>query len=288
MLIVELNGGLGNQMFQYALYLKLKALGKETFIDDEIIVNKLNNAKALKIFDVFELDYELCDKKTRNKMADVSISTFSRLRRKLFGKRKNVNTYYQETDLNNNYHEDVYNLDNFYLEGYWQSEKYFDDIRDDILKNYTFNICDKEIDDILYKIENSNSVSIHIRRGDYVGNAWYENVCTKEYYDEAISYMRNHVVNPTFYIFSDDIDYVREQYQGKEFVVVEGFSGYKSHYDMYLMSKCKHNIVANSSFSWWGAWLNTNKDKIVACPQKWSTKAELKYTQCDTWIKIET
>jgi hypothetical protein len=75
-----------------------------------------------------------------------------------------------------------------------------------------------------------------------------------------------------FYVFSDDLEYVKRKYQGKEFVFVEGFSGDKSHYDMFLMSKCRHNIVANSSFSWWGAWLNTYTDKIILCPEKWSKK----------------
>ncbi len=288
MLIVELNGGLGNQMFQYALYLKLKTLGREVYIDDEIFVNKLNNVKALKIFDVFELEYDLCDKKTRDKMADVSIDAISRLRRKIFGKKSHENTYYHEDDLDNNYHSEVLSFEDMYLEGNWQSEKYFEDIREDILKNFTFNISDNKLDKVLNEMNKNNSVSMHIRRGDYVGNSLYESICTEEYYDNAIEYFKKHIDDPVFYIFSDDIEYVKRQYQGQEFVVVEGFSGEKSHYDMYLMSKCRHNIVANSSFSWWGAWLNTNADKIVACPEKWSTKYELKYTPCDSWVRIKS
>ncbi|WP_051212665.1 alpha-1,2-fucosyltransferase [Butyrivibrio fibrisolvens] len=286
MIIVGLNGGLGNQMFQYALYLKLKSLGKEVFIDDEILVNKLNNVKALKIFDVFDLEYDLCDKKTRDKMADVSIDVLSRLRRKYFGKRSHAGTYYHEDDLDNNYHADVLSLDDKYLEGNWQSEKYFEDIREIILKNYSFNISDTKLNNLCNEIGNCNSVSIHIRRGDYLGNSLYESICTETYYEKAIEYFKEHVNNPVFFIFSDDIEYAKKQYQGEEFVVIEGFYGNRSHYDMYLMSKCKYNIVANSSFSWWGAWLNVYSEKIVLCPEKWSTEYEFKYTPCDSWIKI--
>lgn len=286
MIIVELNGGLGNQMFQYALYLKLKSLGRDAYIDDEIFVNKLNNVKALKIFDVFDLEYDLCDKKTREKMADVSIDAISRIRRKFFGKRSHIETYYHEDDLDNNYCDKVLEFDDKYLEGNWQSERYFNDIREDILKHYTFNINDSQIDKYLNSMNSCNSVSIHIRRGDYVGNSLYESICTDEYYKNSIEYIKKHIEDPVFYIFSDDLEYVKRKYQGKEFVFVEGFSGDKSHYDMFLMSKCRHNIVANSSFSWWGAWLNTYTDKIILCPEKWSKKYVFRDTPCDSWIKI--
>lgn len=287
MLIIKINGGLGNQMFQYALFLKLKSLGKEVYLDDEIIVNKLNDTRALKINEVFKLHYPLCSKQERDSMADVSINLFSRLRRKVFGKRQCLSTYYAETDFYNNYHEEVYYLENKYLDGFWQSEKYFLDIRKDVLDCYTFYLNREAIKEILDPILLSNSVSIHVRRGDYVNNSIYEGVCTDDYYNKAIDYIKKQVDNPRFYIFSDDKEYVKSRFIGNEFEIVDGFKGNKAHYDMFLMSKCKHNIVANSSFSWWGAWLNQNMGKIVVCPRKWGKNGKLKYTPCDSWVKIE-
>ena len=286
MIIVGINGGLGNQMFQYALYLKLKSLGKAIFIDDQIIVNRLNDSKALKIFDVFDLQYNKCTRALRNKMADVSMDSLSRVRRKIFGTKEFNDTYYVETDFNDNYKPQIFKFDNIYLNGYWQTEKYFQNIRDDILKNYSFTIEDDSVEGLLNIIRNTQSVSIHIRRGDYINNGGYDGVCTDAYYDAATEYIKQHVSNPVFYIFSDDKEYVRKKYQGKEYVIIEGFTGNKAHYDMYLMTQCKHNIVANSSFSWWGAWLNQNEDKIVVCPKRWNTKSKLVNTPCDSWIKI--
>lgn len=273
-------------MFQYALFLKLRLLGKEVYLDDEIIVDKLNNTKALKIDDVFDLDYPLCSKRDRNRMADVSIDYASRIRRKILGKRLHTDTYYIEKDFDNNYDKEIYSLDNKYLDGFWQSEKYFEGIKEVVLGAYTFNIDCNELKDYLPKISSTNSVSIHVRRGDYVNNSRYEGICTEEYYDNAIEYIKKHVDNPIFFIFSDDIEYVKNKYHGENYVIVEGFDNSKSHYDMFLMSKCKHNIIANSSFSWWGAWLNINSSKIVVCPERWSRAKSYKYTPCDSWIKI--
>ena len=288
MIIVGINGGLGNQMFQYALYLKFKKLGKEAYIDDQILVSKLNNVSSLKIFDVFDLDYQFCNRKTREKMADVGMDIFSRARRKLLGKRHDEDTCFREKDFDNNYYPEVLEMDDKYLAGCWQSEKYFEDIKTTIYDNYKFKTDskDEKLQSILKQIRTTNSVALHIRRGDYVGNTAYEGICTDKYYSDSITYIKQHVDNAKFFIFSDDIEYARQRYQGDNFIIVEGFMGDKSHYDMYLMSQCKHNIVANSSFSWWGAWLNQNKAKFVVSPKKWNNRSELRYTPCDGWIKI--
>lgn len=288
MIIVGINGGLGNQMFQYALYLKLNSIGREVYLDDEILVNKLNDSKALKIFDVFDLDYQLCDRKTRESMADVGMDIFSRVRRKLFGKRDDDKTCFREVNLDDNYYPDLFEYDNKYISGCWQTEKYFADIKNEIIQHYSFNINDNDavVKDLVGQITTSNSVSLHIRRGDYLNNSLYEGVCTDEYYNNAITYIKQNVDNPIFYIFSDDVEYAKNRYHGDDFVIIDEFHEKRSHYDMYLMTQCKYNIVANSSFSWWGAWLNQNKDKIVVCPTKWSNQFEFRYTPCDSWVKI--
>lgn len=285
MIIVAIKGGLGNQMFQFALYLKYKAMGKEVYIDDQIFTSGLNDPKALKICDVFSLDYQMCSKRLSHQMADADISILHRIRRKFFGK-KELCTHYIENDLDNNYHPEILEFNNMYLDGFWQSEKYFEDIKDEIFKNYMFSIEEHEMKKYLSGIRNTNSVSIHIRRGDYIGNSGYDEICTESYYKKAISYIKKNIDNPVFYIFSDDVEYVKEKYRNENMVIIDQYSGAKSHYDMYLMTQCKHNIVANSSFSWWGAWLNQNEDKIIVCPKRWSPKWELKHTICEDWIRL--
>lgn len=286
MLIVELNGGLGNQMFQYALYKKLLSMNKEVYLYDAILTKKLNNPSSVKIFDVFDLDDKICDKHECYVRADVRRDIFSRLRRRIFGKRK-FRTNYIETDFDNNYDMKIFNLNDAYIQGYWQSELYFREIKDKIRKEFSFSYIDMcEIGDILNKIDNTNSVSIHVRRGDYVGNPIYSGICTKEYYEKAICKIYDRISEPFFFIFSDDIEYVKGLFRNKNFYIVNKFNGMEAHYDMFLMSKCQHNILANSSFSWWGAWLNDHKDKMVISPKRWANTIELRHTPCKDWIRI--
>ena len=288
MVVVEINGGLGNQMFQYALYLKFKSLGKDVCIDDEILVDKLNDNRALKVFDVFNLKYDLCSKSVSHKMADEDIRLLYRLRRKIFG-RKSKDTFYAETDLENNYYPQVLSMDNVYLAGVWQCENYFSDIRDSIIKNYTFKYEDinrPSIKRIVARIADTNSVSIHLRKGDYVNNPGYDDICTLEYYEKAIAYIKECVDNPVFYVFSDDISFARNVFDVNNYVFVDEHKGITAHCDMYLMTKCKHNIIVDSSFSWWGAWLNQNDEKIVICPPVWNSKYICKNTPCSNWVKI--
>ncbi len=161
-----------------------------------------------------------------------------------------------------------------YITGYWQSEKYFMDVDQDIRRCFQFR---SELDEINEqwkdRILKSNSVSIHIRRGDYVSNPTTNSVhgtCTLEYYHSAINEISSRVNNPVFFIFSDDLNWVMENFFIKYPVChVSNNFGKNSYLDMWLMSLCQNNIIANSSFSWWGAWLNGNKNKIVVAPKAW-------------------
>ena len=178
-----------------------------------------------------------------------------------------------------------------YLNGYWQSEKYFADIRDDLLKKFVFpeskNIKNREV---LGDITRDESVSIHIRRGDYLNSQenydLFGGVCSLEYYKRGIEYFRQHYKEAVFYVFSDDIDWARNNLKAAEFVFVDWNNGKEDYYDMYLMSQCKHNIIANSSFSWWGAWLNSNRDKQVVSPSRWFNKYQSKDTICEGWLRM--
>jgi hypothetical protein len=141
----------------------------------------------------------------------------------------------------------------------------------------------------LSRLESSNAVSLHIRRGDYVDDVKNKYLLTfgLEYYNEAVSYIKQTVVDPVFYIFSDDIDWAKNNLKIGEAIFVSS-PDIKDYEELVLMSKCKHNIIANSSFSFWGAWLNQNFNKIVIAPKKWSNKFVKQYSNIapPDWIRL--
>ncbi len=161
-----------------------------------------------------------------------------------------------------------------YITGYWQSERYFEDIKNLIRTDFSFpqplTGYNAEIAD---KIQSINAVSLHVRRADYVTDRQTSNdhgTCETEYYDKAVMYISKQITSPVFFIFSDDHEWVKSNLSLKyEHHFVSHNSGPDSYKDMHLMSLCKHHIIANSSFSWWGAWLNKNADKIVIAPDRW-------------------
>ena len=174
----------------------------------------------------------------------------------------------------------IYSDKNLYLQGYWQ---YFDfsSYRDVLLKDLRFEV---EINNtyLYYSdlIEKSNAVAIHFRR------IQYEPVISIDYYKKAIKYISENVENPTFFIFSDDIDWVKQNFTFNKAYFVDWNKGQNSFWDMYLMSQCSHNIIANSSFSWWGAWLNRNPDKIIVSPKRWFSHLDVSDAVCEDWIRI--
>jgi hypothetical protein len=161
-----------------------------------------------------------------------------------------------------------------YLRGYWQSEKYFHEAAVVIRTDFTFkNPLIKENAELAEQICRVNAVSLHVRRGDYVKNpktAATHGVCSPDYYQAAIRHIATQVVQPFFFIFSDDIRWVKSHLEMNfPCRYVDHNQGAQSYNDMHLMSLCRHHIIANSSFSWWGAWLGGHKNKIVVAPQRW-------------------
>jgi hypothetical protein len=161
-----------------------------------------------------------------------------------------------------------------YLDGFWQSEKYFKDIEGLIHNELAIKIKpDAGNIKIANEIANSNAISLHVRRGDYVNNSKTNEVhgtCSLEYYGEATEIIARQIPNPHFFIFSDDPDWVQKN------LIIDYATTYvtnndadKNYEDLRLMSFCQHHIIANSSFSWWGAWLNPSSEKIVVAPKKW-------------------
>lgn len=181
---------------------------------------------------------------------------------------------------------------NLYLDGYWQTEKYFLQNEELIRQDFTFK-GRPEGDNLHFAtlIKNCPAVSLHIRRGDYinVSGPTFHNICSLDYYNTAVEIILGIEKQPIFFIFSDDLDWAKQNLDLKfPHHFIEKNIQNNSYWDMYLMSLCKHHIIANSSFSWWGAWLNNSKQKLVVAPKKWFN--DPKIDTCDIvpseWLRI--
>ena len=295
MIIIRMTGGLGNQMFQYALYLKLCSMGREVKFDD-ITEYELPNARPVMLW-VFGISYPKATKDEVDRITDGYLKLTHKIRRKLFG-RKSLE--YPEKDCN--YDEQVLQRDPAYLTGYFQSEKYFQGVEDTVRRAFTFTdriwkkldrVTKNKINDYLKQIQGSNSVSVHVRRGDYLEeDGIYGGICTEEYYKRAIAYMEMCFSDVRFYLFSNEPLWVKDwicrnygENTGR-FVVVEGTAEETGYLDLFLMSQCKSHIIANSSFSWWGAWLGSSKDKKVIAPASWVNGRQQRDIYTDGMIRI--
>lgn len=265
MIKVRIFGGLGNQMFQYAAgkVLSLKH-GVPLIFDISFFKSNYDRKFMLSLFNISKDTIILEDKK----FAESAIA------RKVMGILKLPRWYFRNYGLV--YDDKFQELeDNTYLDGYFQSEKYFKDIEDIIRKEFvpSFKLS-RSFNKWKQIIGECNSVSLHVRRGDYLNkkNVKIHGVLRSEYYEKAISIFRNRTENPFFFIFSDDEVWCKKMIlpivgKGR---IVKINSVTRDVEELFLMGECKHNIIANSSFSWWGAWLNNKKDKIILYPKEWS------------------
>ena len=270
MVIVQVAGGLGNQLQQYALYRKLIRLGKEARLDLSWFQNldekKETGAVTGREFELEYLDrlvYEECTQEERERLIG-GMNIGGKLRRKLLPATVH---WFHESKM---YHPEIFEFEDMYLSGYFACEKYYADIMYDLREKIQFppsqNPLNKEMAE---GMQECNSVSVHIRRGDYLNpenKAMFGNICTPAYYRKALEVMREKMPDVHFYSISDDIPYVRKGLKGEDFTIVDINHGKDSFYDMWLMSQCKHNICANSTFSFWGARLNANGNKVMIRP----------------------
>lgn len=280
--IIVLRGRMGNQMFQYALYLSFKYKGIDVCIDDngsdsDLVVNFGINYKRLNLFR----------------------SLLRKVVRAVFYITGDCHLPFRYTDKELGYDPIVFELRWAYIFGYWQNERYFEDeevkrrLRDDfscpkVLKEHN---C---FSNWLRKVEFSNSVAVHFRRTDYLtenvnGNYLYKDICTDDYYKKAIDFILDKVLDATFYVFSDDKDFARIYVHDNlekigSFVVVD--DDLSDLEEFYIMSACKHIILANSTFSWWAAWLNPNPDSIQIAPVPWVNMYDYSDIYTGRMIKI--
>jgi len=295
MICVLLNGGLGNQMFQYAFGRALSnKLHTELFFDTSSLLNN-NSEITIRSLElgIFDLRIQIaCDKEIKQ-LKPLLYRIFNFIYYKLGFKGIQTSKYFIEKK--NSYNESINKISrDCYLNGYWQSYRYFQNVDSIIRQEFKFPlISENGNNETITKIQKCNSISLHIRRTDYVNNKNHDihGTCSIEYYKRAAEYIAKRVSDPVFFIFSDDIDWARTNLNLNypcEFI--SGNIGDKSYIDMQLMSLCKHNIIANSSFSWWGAWLNSNPNKIVIAPKRWFKDENLNKQTFDlipkVWIRL--
>jgi hypothetical protein len=298
-LTVYCQGGLGNQLFQFVVgYILAKK-------------NKINLRINVESFNSYDLEFEL-DRfpeirklnipkiKNYNFFFKIYLYLYHKFYKilKTLGIYKFINFFF----LDKREFEKspfVFNRDllktkivkNVLITGFFQSEKYFVNYKKIVLKLFRFpKTRDKLLQKYLNLIKNKNSVAIHIRRGDYLNNPkvrYVHGILKEDYYKKSISYFKKRVKNPIFFIFSDDVELVKKTFfffNKKKFIFIDTKSSIN---DLHLMSNCKHFIIANSTFSWWGAWLSKNKHKIICAPKNW-LRAKISTPDIipDSWIKI--
>ncbi len=274
MIIVKLLGGLGNQMFQYALGKSL-ALRNNTklFLDEKDLLDH-SQPHVNRDFElsVFSLSPRFAKEKDKKEFFHIPQGRWESWKYTLkhkwshYESIKEYNFGFDETVLSKRGH--------LYLDGYWQSEKYFGQHATIIRQEFAFTSpLASENKNLLSRMQEENSVSIHIRRGDYVNRPEtheFHGICSMAYYRAALDLLQSKTSNLTYYVFSDEPEWVNENFfKDISYVTIAHNKGDKSFEDMRLMSHCKHHIIANSSFSWWGAWLNSTPDKIVIAPKNW-------------------
>ncbi len=290
MKIVNINSGLGNQMFQFAFFLSLK----NKYINEEIKIDK-SWFEAEEFHNGFEL--KKIFKINLNYSTDIENSTLSRsgytlagrIKRKFLPKKKTEIIESEEQQFH--YCPDLYgekDSDEYYR-GYWQSYKYFESISEIIKSHLAFPpFSEDENIAICSFIERNQSqtVSIHIRRGDYLKHKSLGGICSLDYYRKAILKIEEKIKNPIYIIFSNDINWCKANFKLVNVKFVDWNSGALSYRDMQLMSLCDNNIIANSSFSWWGAFLNSKKNKIVIAPKTWTRECEAKDLIPHDWDRL--
>lgn len=289
MVVVYIAAGLANKMFQYAFSRGLMSHGLDVFLDQTSFQPEwsFEDIALEEVFPNIEI------KNAPNNMFSLAYKKdlLSRIYRRMSAFFPN-NRYLMERPFI--YDELIYKkaTSNCIFCGLWQTELYFNFCEKDVRRNFVFTpFQDDQNIQLAEKMKNENSVAIHIRKGaDYLKRNIWDGTCSVEYYNQAINYLKEHVSNPVFYLFTDNPKWVEENLKDIDYKLVDWnpVSGKQSYRDMQLMSYAKHNIIANSTYSWWGAWFNNNPQKIVVAPKIWfNPKIEkAPYIIPERWIRL--
>lgn len=283
-------GGLGNQMFQYALAKNMYMRGVNVKLDityyDRIPVGDTKRNYELSIFNC---KIPLANRKEIKRY--YNLFQILKLKVQKMAPFVKSNIVFEDKTKNK---IDFRDIENKYLIGYWQNEIYFNDVRREILEDFSFDesLISRGTREVLNRIKSADlTVSIHIRGGDYLdsaNNGVYGNICTEDYYIRACKYFISKYSDVSFFVFSNDMElaksYLKTIYNNVIFV--ETNTENNGWEDMFLMSNCTHNIIANSTFSWWAAWLNRNRNKEVVSPVRWTLDKSSESIIPSNWIRM--
>jgi len=263
-LIVAFSHGLGNQMFQYALYRVFASQGKKVRADLSAYIKPDMRP--------FELE---------NVFPNITLEYYNPQEKEIY-LRDGGNKRYIETaprgDIPQMYKNSLLEMESGYVEGFHCSYKYSEMVRTELLKDFEFSYSkNKELVELKAFLEEKKAVGIHIRRGDVLEPKYVREIggiCGYEYYRKAIDLIKKKYSDLYFCFFSNDMEWVKKTFQEENALYMEEgmFRDYHDWYDLYLMSICKHNIIPNSTFGWWGAWLNKNPNKTVIAPKRWRNR----------------
>mgnify|MGYP006076280383 CR=1 FL=1 len=288
-----MNGGLGNQLFQYSLGLYFQKKKNFTIKYEKSFFNKKTDVPVVRIDKVFDIKLDEIKKKNLDLRIKFFINRFTIYFFQTFSK-KTLERFGIFIEKNTVYDNRILNAEKFlYFSGYFQSENYFKKIRKLIINKIKLKKkINKSNTLLLNKIRKTSSVAIHVRRNDYIKKPHLKkiyNICNKNYYMNAIRIVEKKIKNPKFFIFSDDILWVKKHFSYKKNIhIIESNQNEKDHvYDFELIKNCKHFVISNSSFSWWSCWLGSSNKSIVISPKKWfKDKNQRRNPLLESWIKI--
>lgn len=262
MIIVKLKGGLGNQMFQYAFGINLAKSNGTKLMLDVSNYGKPSEIRNLALND-FKVEYEVLPEKL--------VRTFNKHKHPIIN--KVINIFFRRTHIYverkvSPFNPNIFSKNCGFFDGYWQSEKYFRNIREEIIAHFRPKELKDSDNELIKLLRGGNFVSIHVRRTDYLNNknAQIYVECSLEYYINALAYVKAICPDIKVVVFSDDYEWVKQNLKIGPYLDMSEHKN-QAYLDIYLMSLCKHNIIANSTFSWWGAWLNQNENKVVIAPE---------------------
>ncbi len=291
--VIILFNGLGNQMSQYAFYLNKKRISESTrFLFSKKSANIHNGYELGNVFGI------VYDESAINKILYfiyriVSYKKYTYISKPII----RILNFLGIAIVNEN---DDYNFKSEYLQlskgikfyvGGWHSEKYFIDIKDIVLNTFKFNLNNigKENMEVLKQIKTSNSVSVHVRRGDFMDPNNYKKlgaVCTLNYFMSAIEKMKSLVDSPHFFFFTNDNAWVSKNFNGPDYTLINLNTNSDAWKDMFLISSCKHHINSNGSFSWWSAWLDVNRQPIVIVPKNFISGKHFEDIYPKSWTQL--
>jgi hypothetical protein len=292
--VIQVKGGLGNQMFFFAFgeFLKRRGFIVRYAWHEYVITKHHYGVDALGCFNIRVNKLELAFIKACLFLNSPKVPFYFRKLlyyiisfKFILYKKINQKTPYAPMDINK-----IGIYKKYYFNGFWQNIDFLKNNEYLLKEFFKFNLEKNNSHEILLQsIKKKNSIGIHIRRGDYLSPA-FDNLNVINgiaYYNNAISYISKKIANPYFYVFSDDMDWVKLNLKGENIEYIENSYAEKSYLDMYLMSQCKHNIISNSTFSFWAAFLNANQSKIIVCPDYWEKWTKSKDIWEKNWIYLK-